>query len=308
MSTDVAKAIVTMNELTQRFDDAVMAAEPYWPTLCTEVNSTHKEETYAWLLRMRGMREWLGERVYQDLTAARYTIANKLWEDSLPVEETDVEDDSVGIYRNLAEDFGNEAVHHPDELVFDLIQAGATTACYDGQPFFDASHVTQNSGVQSNKLTATVSDTAAVTALEFRAAYNQGINAMLKFKDNLGRPFLRPRINKGQPDLICLVPVDMQDAADTAFNAQIINNTSNRVVNRPRSVETISYLSDQLSFYILNVGRSVKPFVFQKRRPLRRQVKGIGDYEFKDLKLLADARYNAGYGLWQFAVKVTVST
>ena len=306
MATDVAKAIVTMNELTQRFDDAVVEAEPFWPTLCTEINSTHEEETYAWLLRMRGMVEWLGERQYQDLSAARYTIANKLWEDSLSVEETKIEDDSVGIYRNLATDFGTEAAHHPDDLTFEIMQAGDTTTCYDGQNFFDTDHQTENSGLQSNKLEHDVVSTTAVTPAEFRAAYNKGINQMLKYRDNLGRPYLRPRVRKGMPDIICLVPVDMQDAADMAFNAQLIGGDSNRVVNRPRSVETINYLSDQESFYILNVGKSVRPFVFQRRRPLRRQVKGIGDYEFKDVKLLADARYNVGYGLWQTAVKVTV--
>jgi len=53
------------------------------------------------------------------------------------------------------------------------------------------------------------------------------------------------------------------------------------------------------------VGQKIKPFVFQARRPLGRQMKGLDDREFKDVKLMTDARYNVGYFAWWYSVQST---
>jgi phage major head subunit gpT-like protein len=37
-------------------------------------------------------------------------------------------------------EMGQAAVRHPEELVFSLLASGFTTACYDGQFFFDSDH------------------------------------------------------------------------------------------------------------------------------------------------------------------------
>jgi phage major head subunit gpT-like protein len=46
----------------------------------------------------------------------------------------------------------------------------------------------------------------------------------------------------------------------------------------------------------------LRPFVFQARRPLARQMKGMDDREFKNVKFMTDARYNLGYLAWWNAV------
>ena len=51
---------------------------------------------------------------------------------------------------------------------------------------------------------------------------------------------------------------------------------------------------------------TLKPFVFQKRRPIRTPVwKGMDDPETKVLKMMTDARYNLGYLAWWKAVLTT---
>ena len=59
------------------------------------------------------------------------------------------------------------------------------------------------------------------------------------------------------------------------------------------------------AWYLLDTGRAVKPFVFQSRRSLQFvSLDGLKDTNvFMQKKFVygVDARYNAGYGLWQLA-------
>ncbi|MFN9293503.1 MAG: Mu-like prophage major head subunit gpT family protein, partial [Planctomyces sp.] len=90
---------------------------------------------------MPGMREWLGERQFSELRAANFVLENKHWESSLLIKKTDLADDNLGQYGPVLEQLGIEAAHHPDELWFSVLEQGESTACFDGQFFFDTDHV-----------------------------------------------------------------------------------------------------------------------------------------------------------------------
>ena len=179
MSLDTAKAIVTLNRLTQTFDATVKAGTPWYPNVCTVVNSTRKLEDYAGLGSMPGVREWLGDRVFHELRGASFQIENKHWEDSLSIKKTDINDDSMGLYPSFVEALGAEAVNHPDELFFQTLLAGETNACFDGQYFFDTDHSWGDSGTQSNLLTYNAADHTAVTVAEMKAAYHSARKTMV---------------------------------------------------------------------------------------------------------------------------------
>ena len=55
-------------------------------------------------------------------------------------------------------------------------------------------------------------------------------------------------------------------------------------------------------------GEAVKPFVFQRREPLTRMMKGIDDLETKDVKFMTEARYNVGYFAWWTSILCTLTT
>ena len=80
----------------------------------------------------------------KNLAAHGYTLKNKTFEDTIKVKRTDVEDDNYGIYGPLMTELGRAAGEHPDELIFSLLAAGFSTACYDGQFFFDTDHPVKN--------------------------------------------------------------------------------------------------------------------------------------------------------------------
>lgn len=306
MSLDIASAQIKLRDLTAKFDNGISAAAPFYPTVCYDASSSRSSEKYGWLGGMPGVREWLGERQFSELRAANFVIENKLWESSLAIKKTDLADDNLGQYGPVLEQMGIEAAHHPDELFFDALANGESTTCFDGQYFFDTDHSWGNSGSQSNDITSTVSSTSAVTVAEFKTALRAAVKQMLGFKNDQGKLYHRPTVSR-MSDLTILVPLALRDIAYDAIESQLIGNSTNVVVDRPTIVSS-AYLTSDVKFYLFKTGDPVKPFVFQKRQPLERNMYGMDDLLSKDVKFATEARYNIGYFAWWTAVLTTLTT
>lgn len=122
------------------FKGAFGSVEPHWDKIAMKVPSVASEEVYGWLGANTRFREWIGERVYQNLKAHGYSIKNKTFENTVAVPREAMEDDQYGVYTPLIAQLGQDAKLHPDELLFALVAAGTSTLCYDGQYFFDTDH------------------------------------------------------------------------------------------------------------------------------------------------------------------------
>lgn len=131
------------------FNEAFKEATPLWPQVAMEVPSMGERETYGWLGSFPSMREWLGDRVIENLKAHDYTLINKDYEVTIEVDRNSVEDDRYGIYRPVISEMGRETRMHPDNLIFTLLAAGTTTLCYDGSYFFATDHPV-GTGTDSN--------------------------------------------------------------------------------------------------------------------------------------------------------------
>ena len=304
MSLDTAAAVATLRGLTAKFDQGVQTATPFYPELATIVPSRGRDEQYGILGSMPAVREWLGPRQFNTLRAGKFTIENKEWENSLEIEKNDIDDDRLGMYGPVLADMGAEASHHPDELLFSLIEAGESTASFDGQFFYDTDHSWGDSGTQSNDLTYNAVDPNAVTEAEFRAAYHAARKAMLEFKRDNGKSYIRPTI-RPLPNLILLVPTALEEVANLAINKTLVSSGETNIVLDKPTIVTSGSLTSAVKFHLFNVGGRLKPFVFQARRPLSRQMKGLDDHEFKDVKFMTDARYNMGYLAWWSSVLTT---
>lgn len=306
MALTTAQLATASRLITSVFDKAVRAASPFYPRIATVVSSESAEEKYAWLGDMPGMREWLGERIFKQLRAADYELRNKHWESSLLVSKTDVADARMLKYKMLIEGLASEATYHPDELLFSTMVAGETTGlCFDGQLFYDTDHVWGDSGSQSNDLTYAAATGTVPTAAEFRAAYNQAYAAMLAFKGDNGKPMVRPtQAQQVERPLVTVTPT-LYPTALEALSARFDTNGNPVVIMGNPEVLPIAYLTDATKFYVHDTSGPLKPLIFQEREPLSRQVKGADDLETKDLKLMTEARYNAGYGAWWKSVLTT---
>lgn len=125
-------------EYQKAFDAAKQATS--WQKVATLVPSTSAGNLYPWLGQFPTLREWIGARVVKDMAAKGYAIENKLFESTVGVKKTQVEDDQAGVFLPMFSEMGRAAAYHPESLVYELLQAGTTTACYDGQNFFDTDH------------------------------------------------------------------------------------------------------------------------------------------------------------------------
>ena len=305
MSLDTGKAVAKLRSLTRKFDNRVESATPFYPRVCTLVPSDGADEEYGMLGSVPGIREWVGDRVFNELRGAKFTVENKEWENSVRIKRTDIEDDRLGLYGPVLEQMGLEAATHPDELIFEtLIAGGESAACFDGQYFFDTDHSWGDSGTQSNDLTYNATDHTAVTAAEFKAAYHAVLETMVAFKNEKGKLLNRPVVT-GLNNILIVVPPQLWDAAVTGLKSQLLGGGDSNVLLAMPEIVCSPHLTSGTKFYVFNLGGVLKPFVYQARRPLSRQMKGLEDREFKDVKFMTDARYNAGYLAWWTAVLTT---
>ncbi|WP_027143150.1 Mu-like prophage major head subunit gpT family protein [Mesorhizobium sp. WSM3626] len=122
------------------FQGGLGQAASQYPRVATTVPSTTREEKYGWLGKIPNIREWIGDRLVQNLMEHDYSIRNKDYELTIGVDRNDIKDDTLGIYAPLFTEMGMSVAAHPDMLVWALLKAGFATACYDGQYFFDTDH------------------------------------------------------------------------------------------------------------------------------------------------------------------------
>ncbi|MGA2191749.1 MAG: Mu-like prophage major head subunit gpT family protein [Nitrospirota bacterium] len=270
------------------FKDVFQTTDALYPRIATEVPSSSRQEQYNWLGRVPRMREWLGERVIQNLSAYSYTIHNLDWEVTVAVDRNDIEDDAVGIYTPMVRALADAAATHPDELVFNLLSGGFANLCYDGMPFFSAAHPT-GSVTQSNMGTAVLDSDSYAAA---RAS-------MMSLLDEQGNP-----INV-VPDML-VVPPQLEKAALEILNEDVDADGSSNVYKSSADLVVAPYLSGSpTAWYLFDTKKPVNPFIFQRRKAPVFVTKDNPDDESvfmkKEFVFGVDSRDNAGYGLWQLA-------
>jgi phage major head subunit gpT-like protein len=266
--------------------------------LVTVVPSTTQTENYGWLGSLPAMREWTDERVPRGLLEHEFTIVNKDWEVTVAVDRNVLEDDQYGQLKMRIQAMAEEARRHVDQLVFGLLAAGFANGCYDGQSFFSASHAEGDSGTQSNK------GTGALSA----ATYGAARAAMMAFKDDRGK------VMGVVPDTL-VVPPGMESSARQILNSDYYPESGFEHIGNPwkGSARLIvsPYLADANDWFLLATGRAVRPLILQMRREVTFNALEAGsEAGFLRKRYLygADARYNVGYGPWQFAYGNQVSS
>ena len=142
MSIIVTPALVKalFTGFRNEFQGQLELAPSAYQQIATVIKSTTASNTYGWLGQFPQLREWIGDRVVKGMAAHGYSIINKLFESTVGVKRTDIEDDNLGIYTPLFQESGRAAAVYPDEHSFALLKAGVSSLCYDGQNFFDTDH------------------------------------------------------------------------------------------------------------------------------------------------------------------------
>lgn len=136
------------------FQQGFEGTESKFGGVAMEIPSQTSQESYGWLGQFPRMREWVGDRVINNLRLHDFAIKNRKFEVTISVYRDDLADDRIGIYNPIFQELGRTSQEHPDELGFNLLAAGFSTVGYDGQFFFDTDHPV----IQSDGSTASVSN------------------------------------------------------------------------------------------------------------------------------------------------------
>ncbi len=255
-------ATVTFSTL---FRQVLEQTPTYFQKIATEIPSNTREMRHAWLDRIPQMREWLGERVINNLAVRLQSIENRLFEDTVGVKRTDIEDDLIGVYRPVIEELAMQAKLWPDKIVVDALQAGTKTLGYDGQNFFDTAHPQNmddpSSPLQSNLLLGHDLDVDAL---------GDAIQTMMSFIGADGKPL------EIVPDLL-VVPPQMKFRAARLLQAELIGRditlatghgaaADTNVLRGSLDLLTLPRLAnDPKAFFILCTKRALRPIIFQNR-------------------------------------------
>lgn len=279
------------------FINGLNRARTLWDLIAMKVVSTNASEVYPILGRFPSLREWIGDRVVNDLAIADFQIKNKPYEGTIRVPRPAIEDDSFGIYSTQAEMLGDSANRFPDKLIFQLLEAGFVNLCLDGQAFFSTTHPDNAGGTYSNK------GTTALSAASFAAAMEQ----MQQLKDDGGEIL---SVFDDSSKIFLVVPASLQETARLILNADFIPNaagtaTQSNVWKGAANLLVVPRLADTNNWYLLDVSRPLRAFIWQERKPAQLVAKTslTDDNVFTRNEFIwgVDLRGNAGYGLPQLA-------
>ncbi len=112
----------------------------YYKHVAMTVPSTTAANVYPRMDQFSGVREWLGDRIINNLSAQAYTIENRTFENTIGISRDQIEDDQVGFFSSVVAQFAEDAASVYDKLIFDLLKQGDKVTCYDKQYFFDTDH------------------------------------------------------------------------------------------------------------------------------------------------------------------------
>lgn len=272
-------------------------------------NSDQESENYAWLGQSPAMREWVGSRQAKPLREDGILIVNKKFEATLEIPVDWIRRDKTGQIMVRINELAGRANAHWAKMLSDLIVAGESAVCYDGQYFFDTDHVEDDSGTQSNDITSDITTTTAPTLSDMQTAILKATEQMLGFKDNQGEP-----MNENARNFIVMVPTPFLTASAAALGATVIGQTSNQI-QALGSLGGFNYtlavnprLSWTTKFALFRADGDAGALIRQEEQGITVQAVAEGsELEFNNdvHRYGVKAMRNVGYGFWQRAVLTT---
>lgn len=306
LKTAVLSSINTSYSMA--FDEGRRTATKDYLKIASEYPSSGDRNIYPWLMGIKGMRLWDGEKDFQDIAAVGYELRNKDWEDSVAVDRNAIADDQYGLYVPIFTELGFVGEDLPNHQVQSLLENGEATtvhgACWDGKAFFATDHPVHPNvpayGTFANLFTSTSLTRANL------------ITQMAAFMQQKG-PDNKPR---GIPaDTLFVHPNQYVDACELV-NAKFISGASSSSPGSRENViatmgmlkvEQLPLSSEDGEWFLAATttgGRvSKNPLVVQIREaPHLVMPPALSDAEFKKRKLeySTEARIGFGYGKpWQ---------
>lgn len=262
--------------------------------IATIVPSATKEQGYGWIGRLPSMREWIGERVVQNMSLSDYSIKNISYERTIGVDRDDIDDDTYGTYAPAFTDLGECAKRHPNSLIFKAVKDGFKSKCFDGKPFFSTDH--PNGEKNGEKKVYSNRGTEKLTAASYQKARAQIMNLKDENGESLGLV----------PDLLMVTPANESEALHI-LKADQIEGTTNVYKDTAELMVEPELAGEGFdeAWYLLCTKRPLKPFIYQERKKAEftTLTNTTDSNVFMEKQYLygVDSRGNVGYGFPQMA-------
>lgn len=251
------------------FQDVYQAGPPEGDPvgmLCKTINTTSKIVKAPINGLPARWREWLGERVYNDISRYALTFSNRTFECSQKMDVDDLEDDQYGGFRDIGTGMGEEALLWPRDLLVDALIKGPATNGFDGQFFFDVDHPVDPANSASAVYSNYVASGLALTSPNLATV----IMNMKRYKAPNGRTLnLRPKW--------LIVPPQLEFIARAILAPKLVNGGEENIYAGLLEPVIIPELEvEPTAWYVLCEGRGLKPFVFSLRMSPRIDVLNRG--------------------------------
>lgn len=228
--------------------------------ITTEITSSKASEDYGWLGDTPELREWKSERLPKALKDYGFSIKNKKYEASIRVDQDAIDDDQYGQIVVRVQGMGQGAKSSFDKQLVEVIEAGQTSVCYDGQNFFDTDHQEGTSPVQSNLFLSKPLNAANSKTI---------ITSMEGYKTDQNK-FAGIRVTH------IMVPAVLEFTAKELFDPGVVAVTTDpaqAVLKGRVQIKVNQYLDGSQGanapYYFMDLSKPIKPFIFQKRKPLK---------------------------------------
>lgn len=287
--------------------------------------STQETETYKWLGNVPKFREWIGGRQAGKPKVESYSIRNKLWEQTLEFGIDDLRRDKTGQIMVRIGELAQAGAAFWEDLLTTLINNGNTSGytAYDGELFFDSDHPVKESTpdsttaknlVTNSEVAALNIGTATAPTPDEAAKVIQGIVGHFHTFTNDQGHLLNANARQF---LIMVATADLWGPFATAVSQQFLTSGASNPVTGLKSMgygfnvvlnPNLTSATDQV--YMFRTDGKLKSFILQEETAPRVTVIGAGsEEEFKNRRHLfgTERLGNAGYGLWQYAIKATLS-
>lgn len=153
--------------------------------LVSEFPSSTASNTYVWLDKVPGFREWVGDRVFQNARSQKYDVQNRDFEDSVRISANDIEDDQYGVYTPIIRMMAESWETQKRELIAEWLTSKAASSSYtifDGKALIADDHA-YGSNTIDNKTTSALSASTFEAAFIAAAAwkFSNGKSTMTRF-------------------------------------------------------------------------------------------------------------------------------
>ena len=264
--------------LQEKLNTGLAQADTSYLKWCSETTSATKIEEYPVMMLTGSMREWVGDRVINNVNAKRMTIINRDFEHTEQIDRNAIEDDKYGVYGVVFQEMGIQAGNLWMELANEALCTPGKWA--DGNDFYGSR--------KFGKATIDNSMGAAELTLENYAA------ARARMMGFLGADGKALRL---VPDTLMIGP-ELEGKARTILEAELIHDGNGTVSNIHKGecevVLNLGLTGEYAKYwFLMDTKHAAKPFVVQKRKvgPLVRQDREECECVFNDNRNLYGLHY-----------------